>query len=46
MAADPHIRGYYLSADVAHDFGNDLLEKSPYNTEDRMQIHDFQTRQK
>jgi len=31
MAADPHIRGYYLSADVAHDFGNDLLEKSPYN---------------
>ena len=31
MAADPHIRGYYLSADVAHDFGPELLQKSSYN---------------
>ena len=31
MAADPHIRGYYLSADVAHDFGNEVLQKSSYN---------------
>jgi len=29
--ADPHIRGYYLSADVAHDFGPDVLQKSSYN---------------
>jgi len=31
MAADPHIRGYYLSADVAHDFGPGVLNSTPYN---------------
>ena len=31
MAADPHIRGYYLSADVAHDFGPGVLTSTPYN---------------
>jgi hypothetical protein len=28
---DPHIKGYYLSADVAHDFGADTLRETPYN---------------
>jgi hypothetical protein len=33
MAADPYpyIRGYYLSADVAHDFGPGVLTSTPYN---------------